>query len=187
MLHCTGSAQAISTAEGASRRLTPDPKWVSISVTPLGLEEQQQFTLVDISVADVRHDAMIYIPIAASGKIKLQEEQKRTGMQKSELPSCLSAAADSGNLSCSSPSWPLNSIRPSALVMISHGVLSMLAGKLESLLYLLSVLLETPSTSQMVDELNKTKYQVKWCIFPVNLERCSCIMFSCSLLSQYLI
>lgn len=117
--------------------------------------------LADISIADVRHDAMIYIPIAVSRRIKLQEEQKLTGMQKSELAFCLSAAADNGNLSCSSPSQPLNSTRPSVLPMISHGVLSMLAGKLESLLYLLSVLSETPSKSQMVDELNKTKCQVK--------------------------
>jgi len=39
-----GSAQAISAAEGTSRRLTPDPKWTSISVSPLGREEQQQFS-----------------------------------------------------------------------------------------------------------------------------------------------
>lgn len=82
-----GSAQVIRIAEGggASRKLTRDPIQKSIHVSAPGPEEQQHFALADISVADVRHDATIYIPIAVSGMIKFQEEQKWAGMQELEL------------------------------------------------------------------------------------------------------
>lgn len=60
----------------ASCRLTPDPIQKSIRVSAPGPEEQQHFALADILVGDVRHDATIYIPIAVSGMIKFQEEQK---------------------------------------------------------------------------------------------------------------
>lgn len=51
--------------------------------------------LADISVADVRHDAMFYMPIAASGRIKLGMK----GAAESELGFCLCSAPDNGNLS----------------------------------------------------------------------------------------
>lgn len=122
---CPGSQQSRESILQAN----PRSKGVSISVSPLGPEEPQPL-VADILGAGVRQDATIYIPIAASGRLKLHQEQKWTGMQESELAFGLSLAAGYGNLSCSSLSWPLNSsIRPSSLARVSRGVLSVLAGE----------------------------------------------------------
>lgn len=67
-------AQAVSKAEGASRRLTAARKELDQRV-PLGPEEHSSW-LADVSVPGARHDAVIYTPIAAGGRLKSHQEQK---------------------------------------------------------------------------------------------------------------